>query len=214
MNEIFCFGQNEETLYLELPCSAGELSPSEKILQLETLLHEKNDFIHSLEAKLNNAKFELKKCRESLRAATLRMNRMENATKRKLESIDNQNSKKVKIDDDELMLLLEQKVTSTVLLAIVRREISGKAPYCDLLKKISFRLHYYSGKGYEVLRSGLNGIIPSIRSFQRWTDHVKVQPGFLKESLDFLAKSNSEANGQVYYALSVDEIHIRKQIIH
>lgn len=180
-------------------------------------MQEKDDIIHQLKTKVEYLQSELNRSRQQLKVTKKHVTRVEASTKRKMEVIEEELAKKRRLSEDEIIAILQKQIESPILLAIIQRAIMDKtanAPFCDVIKEFSFKLHYYSGKGYDVLRSGIGNVLPSVRSFQRWTDHVKVQPGFLKDSLEFLRKVNSQSTFKMYYALTVDEIHIRKQIIH
>lgn len=182
--------------------------------KLQSKLEDKEAEIQLLKSKLEATKANLNYCRRKLKSSNQKLSRHEMSKER--QKLENETVKRVRFDDETFIRELEQRISSAELFEIVKRTIIGKpkAPYCDLLKEFCFQLHYYAGKGYMMLRSRLNKFIPSPRSLSSWTEHVNASPGFLKDSLSYLEKVNRESLYKIYYAISVDEIHIRKQIIH
>jgi len=100
---------------------------------------------------------------------------------------------------------------------VMRTQNRGNAPYSDLLKEFSYQLHYYSPRAYNYLRDSLHPtlkLLPHPMTLNGWTSHIPATPGMQQCSLDFLRTNVAKSEYPIYYALSVDEVYIRKGIIH
>ncbi len=127
-------------------------------------------------------------------------------------------SKLIKLDIDFLLEQLKHFIDNQLVLDIVKRlAYKTKTPFSDTIKDFAFSQNYYSTKAYEHLRKKINvttNALPSIRQFCNWTKHVNSNPGFLPLSLSFLQDLSSQSSTKLYYDIMLDEIHIRKQVIH
>lgn len=82
------------------------------------------------------------------------------------------------------------------------------------IKAFALTLHYYSPRAYEYVRNTFCKALPHKRTITKWYSKVNAEPGFTKESLEFLKHLASKSNNTILVSLSMDEMYIRKQITY
>ena len=76
------------------------------------------------------------------------------------------------------------------------------------IKRFAFRMHFYSGKGYEFLRNKIP-TLPHPSSLSRWSSNINTKPGMFEDSFIFLEKLCIEKNETLLCSLMFDEMAIK-----
>ncbi|ODM96008.1 DNA transposase THAP9, partial [Orchesella cincta] len=192
--------------------AAARVTEQNLIIQnLTKELAETKSYADELSTLLETARSQLDEKRNTVRALNQKEKRRERKhkegkQKRKLEEETATMTKKTKLDEED-----RQKALLNELLT--RTGANTKSPFSYMLREFSFELHYYSPRAYNYVRSYLS-CLPHPQTLSSWTNAIKSKPGFLPSSIEFLKIKNAESVNTLYYALSCDEVYMRKQIIH
>ena len=81
-----------------------------------------------------------------------------------------------------------------------------------MVKQFALTLYYYSPKAYSFVRTVLG--LPHPSSLQNWCQSVNCKPGFISEVFDHLSEQTTCKTAMKDYALIIDSMAIRKQIIY
>lgn len=95
---------------------------------------------------------------------------------------------------------------------------SGKKTrlYNENVRCFALTLNFYSPRAYEYIRNKFGKHLPSQSCLRNWYKSVDGEPGILQEALDVLKcqVETAKAKGKkLYFALMMDEMHLRKQVI-
>ena len=108
-----------------------------------------------------------------------------------------------------------EKTFSGVPLGILQRILKkgqGKAghEYDVELRSFALTLNYYSSKAYNYVRETFDLCLPHPSTIRSWYTGVDGQPGFNKQAFDSLREKTK--NNEVFVALMIDEMAIRKSV--
>lgn len=84
--------------------------------------------------------------------------------------------------------------------------------YTPVMKEFALTLYFYSPRAYVFLRKKI--ILPHPAQIRSWVSSVDCEPGFLKESYDYIRDMITVgALCDTEFALIIDSMSIRKQVI-
>jgi hypothetical protein len=122
----------------------------------------------------------------------------------------------------EKHLLLEENINILNNLSgpskqIVKRQVAKSRQrlakvYSPELRKFALTLHYYSPRAYNFVRESFNTCLPHPKTLSRWYKTVNGNPGFTEESFHAIRQMVEKSNYELFGALLVDEVAIRKHL--
>ena len=81
---------------------------------------------------------------------------------------------------------------------------------CDI-KKFCFRLHFYSSKAYDFMRSHIT-TLPHPSSLIRWSSNIDCSPGMFEDSFFYLERQCKDRNETLLCSLVFDEMAIKTAV--
>lgn len=182
----------------------------DKIRELKISLEDKKKIIITLRSKLEKKTATIAMFKQKEYVTVRKIKRSKQSQKRKKEnSLSDIGVKRAKLTNQSR---LSEKALSILNELITRGQQGSTVQFSNVLKEFAFEIHYYSNQAYQRLRD-VFVTLPNTCSLRRWTDHIKVKPGFLPEAFTFIQKRVAESQHQMFYAIIADEVHIRQQII-
>ncbi|CAL8083628.1 unnamed protein product [Orchesella dallaii] len=96
---------------------------------------------------------------------------------------------------------------------LIQRKAQNKNfPYSEILREVSFVIHFYSPVVYKYVRSFFENLLQHPCQFVRWTSFFDACPGLIAVSFHHIAETNKTS--KKYYSLACDEMAMRTDIIH
>lgn len=130
-----------------------------------------------------------------------------------------ENNKEKKIMIDTISKLQNQLNPSAQneILTCFRNGVNAKEKYSEVVRAFCFKLHCYSPRGYEYVRSVFNKNLPHATTIKAWyrNSNIDTEPGINQSSLKILEKMALEMrknNQELVCTLMFDEMSIRKHI--
>lgn len=190
------------------------ISEENEVCKKESQIAPSQNEVECLKSELALVKLQLSEARHKIKILQQKIHRKEESWNRK-----NETEKIPKLDIDFILSQLEQHIDNTLMLDMIRRIVykAKQVPYTEAIKDFAFSQNYYSMKAYEHLRRSFNAtanVLPCVRMFLKWTKDINCTPGFLPASISFLEQLSLNSASKLYYVIMIDEIHIRKQVIH